>query len=377
MELPRLVADNPEKELGTERGLYDHQDVCWTTRLYFHPLSMKLLLLYFSKKFKEFHTENLQLEIPPTDPCVSGSILLPSPKEIILSIARAVKTNCVVAIQLWVLYMFIYFPPARYTLSRTMNPVLLFLAEPFLRVRLCILFSSPAQKGRQTQRLEEWMEATLQPMVRRAHHLLFLSTHGSHNDHVFIRQTTDYGDEDQLSPELDKWRPKTYEEWASFKLPQGFSPLLAKEDMLRKIQKLYFGDVASRNLSAWTLSLSDIVRSTPMVILLQIGMLSHSFASKRDGIKRRYRKIKSQINIGMMDEDNLMELVEENDEDEDEEEEEADEDHPDVPARIRKPGWEKRKKEREDERIREQMMIEAREDEDEQMKIIERWNSMG
>ena len=279
----RVLSGN---EMPEERDYYDQGDVCWTTRLYFHPLSLKKIFSAFVDQFEWFAKQEEAMEAPPTNPCVSGFMLLPSMRDAVSSARTALEDNDPLSLQIWFLYFYLHFAPARSALAVITNTAVHFLAEPFLRMRFCILFSSPIEKAVYRERLETWVHATLQPMVLRQYHLMILGTHTFLHDHFFLADTTDYGEEEGLAGR--EWKPKNYEEWLSFSFPGGECGRNLARDMREELSpRISLLRVHRQNEKVvyplfCNVTAAQVPRSLGFVILFQSNLITNALPDKRE-----------------------------------------------------------------------------------------------
>ncbi len=255
---------------------------------------------------------------------------------------HAIENKDPLLIKVWFLYLYMEYPTAMHCLGKVTNPALIFLLKPYLKMRFCFLFSTPTHPPERRTRIAQWLECTFHPIVTRAYHLLWMETSTSLKDHFFIQRTMDYKEEDGLCPIVEKWTPKTFEEWESFSMPEGTTYLTTK------LRDKNLAEIASKCIKTrgdtkvfyplfCNLTAADINASHPYVACMKISIISHSFANRKDGIKTRHKGVKKMINKLAKtkgEEEDLFDILEndglsEEDEEEDGEEKEKPEDQND------------------------------------------------
>lgn len=103
---------------------YDEEDVCWTRRLYFHPLSLKKLLLAFADQFERDIASADYYEVESTNACAAGHLTLDSPEMIVEVVRSACEQDDLLFMGIFFLYFYTYFPPAKKVMSQEMDEVL-------------------------------------------------------------------------------------------------------------------------------------------------------------------------------------------------------------------------------------------------------------
>lgn len=170
---------------------YDPHDVCWTRRLYFHPLTLKDLLLSLLKEMERFLRSVSHFQIESTNSCAAGHLFLGEATELVAGVKRACQEDDPVFIQLYFLYFYAYFPPARRVLmSQAMHEAVAFLADAYLRQRFAILFTTGIYSR---EIIGVWVAATLSPLALRHLHIMVWGTPRELEDWMFLAEIADYG----------------------------------------------------------------------------------------------------------------------------------------------------------------------------------------
>jgi hypothetical protein len=309
----------------------DPNDVCWTKRLYFNPRSLQDLFASFALQYHRFAMKTRDMTCKPKDPCVAGHDSLPQATAVFESMEAAAQAAAgkedFLMLQVWMLFLYCYFPPARVALLTRAHEGVAFFLEPFLHMRFGILFSMTFPLHQSRRHIEIWLEATLQPVVARAYCHLALGSHKNLADTFALQTSTDFGELDDLQQAI--FLPRSYEEWESFCLPPPHSPIIIKS--LMKRTRLHASKMCHNPHSPnmvypllCNITRVQVPESVPMILALQNLFITHAFARRKSKtVSKTGEGDEAEADGGDDDEDGPFILDDDEDEDEDEDDEDG------------------------------------------------------
>jgi hypothetical protein len=196
--LVRFEALEPDQVVGR----YNPLNVCFFSRLFFHPESLRTEFEATSRSFLGYLAQ-----VGTSQSLVRHH----------LTCAR--ETGSTEQLQLWLLYFYLHYPPFRQITEPGVNEAVAHLAIPFLTFRFVQFLARPPILGRCQQLLTTWLGATLEPMASEAYEVMIAKTHPNLASEMVYRQITNLGQYRGMVASFHQ----SHEQWASFTLPSGLT----------------------------------------------------------------------------------------------------------------------------------------------------------